>query len=161
MIKTLFDIVEISFPITGINKKLYKTPTDTKDKVYFNYTYVLKSSGSLQDAFALTNTFVPETSLYIADINSLLANAKQAEKMYLLDSKFNVFIPQKFIKLQYKTYEIFKEYEKYIRIKEYTYIFEKLMPKPSALHKPLFCLANSIVFFIGWSNEPVDMELCL
>lgn len=164
MIKPLYDIAEITFPVTGIDKKLYKTPSESDDKsdrIYFGSTYVLKNSKSLFDAFALTNTFVPETCLYLADLNSLLANAKKAQNLYLLDSKFNVFIPQKFIKLQYKTYNIFKEYEKYIRIKEYTYLFEKLIDKPSEDYKPLFCKVNNVIFFIGWNEEPLNMELRL
>ena len=161
MIKSLMNLFEVTFPTTLVDAKDYNTVTDSKYKVYFDNTYVFKDSNNLLDALDIHNTFIPDTIAYFSSIEVFLANLDLVKQNYILDSRFNVYLPQKYITVEYHTFSIFKEYDRYFRINEFSYFFEKTIEPSSKKELPFFSIVDNITFFIGWSLEPTHIEIKL
>ena len=160
MIKPLLDFFDIKFPISTIKKG--QELKDTTEKLFIGDKFVLKESASLLDALSINNqAFIPETLLYCANPEIFLGALDIVKDNYILDSKFDLYIPQKFVNIEYHTLTLYKEYNKYLRIHEYTYYFKKLIEKDEKNTKPLFSLVNKIAYFIGWTDSPVHIEIKL
>ncbi len=161
MIKPLMDFFEIKFPVSLLSKKDNETPTETTNKVSFGDKYVLKSSKNLLDAFNINNTYIPKTLAFCNNPESFLSSLDLVKTNYILDSDFNVFLPQKYLSIEYHTLTLYQEYPNYLRVKEYSYFFKKLIEKDEKNTKPLFALVNRIAYFIGWHSEPIHIEIKL
>ncbi len=161
MIKPLMDFFEIKFPVTLLSKKNNESPTETSQKVIFGNSYILKTPKGLLDAFNIHNTYNPKTLAFCSTPESFLSSLDLVKTNYILDNNFNIFLPQKYLSIEYHTLTLYQEYKSYIRVREYSYFFRKLIEKDEKNNKPLFALVNDIAFFIGWHSEPIHIEVKL
>ena len=152
MIKNLLHFSDIKFPIVTLEKSLYKDLGETKDKVIFNDTYVLKY-GSLLEALSINKTYIPTTTGYYSTQEIFLSNLAEITNYIILDSNFAVFIPLKTIDVKYSSFIKFKETENYIRVNSYSYYFKKLVQSSKSNSFPVISEVQEVAFFVGWTQE--------
>jgi len=151
MTQILRSFNQLSFPVAAVSKDLRLT--EDSGSVTFG-EYVVYKRKTLLSSLALSGNLEPlPTSTFYETPEALLANIKTVRNHYLLTNDLTVFSCVGQVKVYLKTSVIAKDYRDYFTVSKIPYYFKKSIQPPTAKHKPLFAVANGLVFNIGWSTH--------
>lgn len=150
MIKFFDSISELTFPIATMKKT-----NDLKESAtyfFYNGQAILKRE-NLLDTFNINEHFLPKTYTYFYKPEMLFAEPKLLKNNLIIDSKLNIFLPIKKIKLQYISSIVTRKEQNYIQIPEVPHFLPIVFEKSATY--PLICIVENTYFLVGWTDKKV------